>query len=138
MPFALGASNGEGSFFDTFKEQLAKVDSADVTYEYKVSLAVEIPLIFLAVSAVSLRVFSRIGIKKKLAVDDILIIVATVRSRQHQLTGLNRANGLVLRFGENGYIMYKLRRCVRLRSGWVRRHVGLYNARDTFADYMMH
>jgi hypothetical protein len=82
MPFTFGPPTPDGMFIDTFKEQLAKVGTPDMTYEYKISLAVEIPLIFLAVTAVSLRVLSRIGIKKQLAVDDILIIIGTVRAHQ--------------------------------------------------------
>jgi len=79
MPLIFENPERDNNFIDTFKEQLAKVGNSDATYEYKVSLAVEIPLIFLAVTAVSLRVFSRIGIKKQLAVDDTLIIIGTVR-----------------------------------------------------------
>jgi hypothetical protein len=75
----LRISGTHSSLVKATEEQLARVGSSDMTYEYKVSLAVEIPLIFLAVTAVSLRVFSRIGIKKQLAVDDVLIIIGTVR-----------------------------------------------------------
>ncbi|KAF2738929.1 FAD/NAD(P)-binding domain-containing protein [Polyplosphaeria fusca] len=40
----------------------------------RVVLAVEIPLVLLAISTVALRVYSRLTIKRRLAVDDILII----------------------------------------------------------------
>jgi hypothetical protein len=45
---------------------------------YTTALAVEIPLLILAVTTVALRVFSRLAIKRKLAADDILIILGTV------------------------------------------------------------
>jgi hypothetical protein len=83
MSHIFGSSALNFSLVNTTEEQLARVGSSDMTYEYKVSLAVEIPLIFLAVTAVSLRVFSRIGIKKQLAVDDVLIIIGTVRICGH-------------------------------------------------------
>ncbi|KAF2263304.1 hypothetical protein CC78DRAFT_534078 [Lojkania enalia] len=41
----------------------------------KVVLAVEIPLIILAISVVGLRVYSRLAVKRKLAVDDVLIVL---------------------------------------------------------------
>jgi hypothetical protein len=83
MSYILGPATLNPTLVNTTEEQLAGVGSSDMTYEYKVSLAVEIPLIFLAVTAVSLRVFSRIGIKKQLAVDDVLIIIGTVRVCGH-------------------------------------------------------
>jgi hypothetical protein len=76
----------------TFHEQLARAGNSDATYEHRVSLGVEIPLIFFAVTAVSLRAFSRITIKKKLATDDVLIIVGTVRSRGCFIGEESRAN----------------------------------------------
>lgn len=44
----------------------------------KVMLAVEIPLILLAIGTVVLRVYSRLAVKKKLAVDDVLIVLGLV------------------------------------------------------------
>ena len=44
----------------------------------KVMLAVEIPLMLVAICTVVLRVYSRLAIKRKVAVDDILIICGTV------------------------------------------------------------
>ncbi|KAF2793200.1 hypothetical protein K505DRAFT_244962 [Melanomma pulvis-pyrius CBS 109.77] len=41
-------------------------------------LAVEIPLIVLAICTVALRGYSRVGIKRRLAADDVLIILGTV------------------------------------------------------------
>lgn len=106
-----GRPEHDGTFIDVFDEQLAKVGNSDVTYEYRVSLAVEIPLIFLAVTAVSLRVFSRIGIKKKLATDDILIIIGTVRLVKCYVVEIKgQLIPVVLCVGENGHFMHKFRR----------------------------
>lgn len=55
------------------------VDYRDATGGYTTALAVEIPLLVLAFITVTLRVFSRLAIKRKLAADDILIILGTVR-----------------------------------------------------------
>jgi hypothetical protein len=46
---------------------------------YRTALAVEIPLMVLALATVALRLYSRLAIKRKLAADDILIILGTVR-----------------------------------------------------------
>jgi hypothetical protein len=46
--------------------------------ENKVMLAVEIPLIILAICTVALRGYSRVGIKRRLAADDVLIILGTI------------------------------------------------------------
>jgi hypothetical protein len=46
--------------------------------ENKVMLAVEIPLIILAICTVVLRGYSRMGIKRRLAADDVLIILGTI------------------------------------------------------------
>ncbi|KAF2866413.1 hypothetical protein BDV95DRAFT_505141 [Massariosphaeria phaeospora] len=43
----------------------------------KVMLAVEIPFVLIAICTVVLRVYSRLAIKRKLAVDDVLIILGT-------------------------------------------------------------
>jgi hypothetical protein len=45
----------------------------------KVMLAVEIPLMVLAISTVALRIYSRLAVKRKLAVDDVLIVFGMVR-----------------------------------------------------------
>lgn len=58
--------------------QLVQVNNAEVGTDKVVALAIEIPLIVLATSTVALRVYSRWGIKKKLAIDDMLIILAVV------------------------------------------------------------
>ena len=44
--------------------------------EDRTMLAVEIPLIILAIGTVVLRVYSRVRVKRKLAADDILIVCA--------------------------------------------------------------
>lgn len=46
--------------------------------ENRVMLAVEIPLIVLAICTVVLRGYSRMGIKRRLAADDVLIILGTI------------------------------------------------------------
>jgi hypothetical protein len=45
---------------------------------YTTALAVEVPLMVVALTTVILRVYSRVAIKKKLATDDLLIILGTV------------------------------------------------------------
>lgn len=62
----------------TLLEKRAQFHSEDSTGSSRRTLALEIPFIVLAITAVALRVYSRLGIKKKLAVDDVLIIIATV------------------------------------------------------------
>jgi hypothetical protein len=47
--------------------------------------AVEIPLIVLAIATVALRIYSRLAVKRKFAVDDILIVLGLVRSIYAQL-----------------------------------------------------
>jgi len=46
---------------------------------YTIALAVEVPLMAIALTTVILRVYSRLAIKKRLATDDLLIILGTVR-----------------------------------------------------------
>ena len=46
---------------------------------YTTALAVEVPLMAIALTTVILRVYSRLAIKKRLATDDLLIILGTVR-----------------------------------------------------------
>lgn len=57
---------------------LAQVTNGNSSAENKTVLAVEIPLILVAICTVVLRVYSRLGIKRKLAVDDVLIICGTI------------------------------------------------------------
>ena len=45
---------------------------------FKVRIAVEIPLMVLAISAVVLRLYSRMAVKRKCAIDDILIVCGLV------------------------------------------------------------
>jgi hypothetical protein len=48
------------------------------TRGYAIALGVEIPLMVLALATVILRVYSRLAIKRKLAADDVLIMLGTV------------------------------------------------------------
>lgn len=53
----------------------------DTSSQHKTPIAmrtVEIPLMVLAAFTVCLRVYSRLAVKRKLAVDDILIVLALV------------------------------------------------------------
>ena len=59
-------------------QALAALANDAASNENRTMLAVEIPLILLAIFTVALRVYSRLGIKRKLAVDDGLIICGTV------------------------------------------------------------
>lgn len=58
---------------------IVQVDAGDATSGYTTALAVEIPLMAVALATVALRVYSRLTIKRKLAADDILIVLGTVR-----------------------------------------------------------
>jgi hypothetical protein len=66
-------------FHATMAEPIVAVDYGDATGGYRTALAVEIPLMVLALATVVLRVYSRLAIKRKLAADDVLIILGTVR-----------------------------------------------------------
>jgi hypothetical protein len=57
---------------------IVNVDAGDATKGFTIALAVEVPLVLLALSTVVLRLYSRLAIKKKLAPDDILILLGTV------------------------------------------------------------
>ncbi|KAH7116110.1 hypothetical protein B0J11DRAFT_553227 [Dendryphion nanum] len=59
----------------TSAEALLQVKDADGSSGNRVMLAVEIPLILLATTTVALRIYSRLGVKRKLAVDDVLIVL---------------------------------------------------------------
>jgi len=67
-----------GTAYGSMTHSADLVDHGDSTGGYATALAVEIPLLVLAVTTVVLRVFSRLAIKRKLAADDVLIIVGTV------------------------------------------------------------
>ncbi|KAF1846497.1 uncharacterized protein K460DRAFT_284513 [Cucurbitaria berberidis CBS 394.84] len=56
-------------------QTLATVEYGDDIGRYRTALAVEIPLMVLALSTVVARVYSRLAIKRKLAPDDILIML---------------------------------------------------------------
>jgi hypothetical protein len=57
---------------------IVQVNAGDATSGYTTALAVEIPLMAVALATVVLRVYSRLTIKRKLAADDILIMLGTV------------------------------------------------------------
>lgn len=65
-------------FRPTITQPIVSVEAGDATNGFKTALAVEVPLMVLAISTVVLRVYSRLAIKKKLAADDILILLGTV------------------------------------------------------------
>ena len=65
-------------FHATKAYPIVNVDAGDATKGFKVAIAVEVPLMLLALSTVVLRLYSRLAIKRKLAPDDILIILGTV------------------------------------------------------------
>jgi hypothetical protein len=61
-------------------QPIVHVDAEDPTRGFKIALAVEVPLMVLAVCTVVLRLYSRLAIKKNLAPDDILIMLGTVHA----------------------------------------------------------
>jgi len=65
-------------FHTTIAQPIVDVNYGDATGGYRTALAVEIPLMVLALATVVLRVYSRLAIKRKLAADDIFIILGTV------------------------------------------------------------
>jgi hypothetical protein len=65
-------------FHATKAHPIVNVNAGDATKGFKIALAVEVPLMLLALSTVILRLYSRLAIKKKLAPDDILILLGTV------------------------------------------------------------
>ena len=62
----------------TIVQPIVQVNAGDATKGIRTALAVEVPLMVLALSTVILRVYSRLAIKKKMAPDDVLIILGTV------------------------------------------------------------
>ncbi|KAH7088833.1 hypothetical protein FB567DRAFT_440791 [Paraphoma chrysanthemicola] len=64
-------------FHATIAQPIVNIDPGDATSGYKTAIAVECPLIVLALGTVIARVYSRLAIKRKLAADDILIILGT-------------------------------------------------------------
>lgn len=65
-------------FYPTIAQPIVDVEyGGDATGGYRTALAVEIPLMVLALTTVVLRVYSRLAIKRKLAADDILILLGT-------------------------------------------------------------
>ncbi|KAI4934197.1 hypothetical protein J4E85_002053 [Alternaria conjuncta] len=61
----------------TIAQPILHMNAGDATKGIRTALAVEVPLMVLALSTVILRVYSRLAIKKKMAPDDILIILGT-------------------------------------------------------------
>jgi hypothetical protein len=43
------------------------------------TLSIEIPLVLFALATVVLRLYARLGVKRKVAMDDLLIVLGTVR-----------------------------------------------------------
>ncbi|KAH4035971.1 hypothetical protein HBI38_178310 [Parastagonospora nodorum] len=66
-----------GTAYVNMTQSANLVELGDPIRGYATALAVEIPLLVLAVTTVVLRVFSRLAIKRKLAADDVLIIIGT-------------------------------------------------------------
>ncbi|RYO28499.1 hypothetical protein AA0111_g6627 [Alternaria arborescens] len=58
-------------------QPIVEVNAGDATSGFKTALAVEVPLMVLALSTVILRVYSRLAIKRKIAPDDVLIMLGT-------------------------------------------------------------
>lgn len=77
--------------------------NGDAAGESKAMLAVEIPLVVLALSTVVLRVYSRLGIKRKLALDDILIICAVICALARTIISCLSA-GDTFGFDREGYV----------------------------------
>jgi hypothetical protein len=67
-----------GDFHATVAHPIVVVGYGAATGGYRTALAVEVPLMALALGTVVLRVFSRLTIKRRLAADDILILLGTV------------------------------------------------------------
>ncbi|RYO57010.1 hypothetical protein AA0113_g8331 [Alternaria arborescens] len=61
----------------TMTQPIVEVNAGDATSGFKTALAVEVPLMVLALSTVILRVYSRLAIKRKIAPDDVLIMLGT-------------------------------------------------------------
>jgi len=61
----------------TIAQPMVQMNAGDATKGIRTALAVEVPLMVLALSTVILRVYSRLAIKKKMAPDDVLIILGT-------------------------------------------------------------
>lgn len=85
MPIALEGTE----FHPTITQPIVNVDAGDATNSFRTALAVEVPLMVLAISTVVLRVYSRLAIKKRLAADDILILLGTVCSSRAEESKLH-------------------------------------------------
>lgn len=68
-------------FHAKIESPIVEVYSRDAIGGFRTALAVEIPLMILALSTVALRLYSRLAIKKKLAPDDVLILLGAVSLR---------------------------------------------------------
>lgn len=68
----------ETGFNKTSEKPIVNINTGDATKGFKTALAVEIPLVVIAFSTVGFRVYSRLAIKRKLAPDDILILLGSV------------------------------------------------------------
>lgn len=82
-----------------------EVPRGDATEDDGTIIAVEIPLVVLAFGTVVLRVYSRLGIKRKLALDDILIICAMVCALARTIISCMSA-GDTYGFDRQGYVEF--------------------------------
>lgn len=81
LPVPIMFSISDDRYYNsTTVQHRVTTDARDINVELKTALAVEMPLVTLALSTVLLRLYSRLAIKKNLAPDDILVILGTVRS----------------------------------------------------------
>ena len=79
------------------------VPRSDGTENDQTIIAVEIPLVVLAFGTVVLRVYSRLGIKRKLALDDVLIICAMICALVRTIISCMSA-GEPFSFDRQGYV----------------------------------
>jgi hypothetical protein len=101
-------------FPKTIAGVMATTHHGDTIGGYTTALAVEIPLLVLAVTTVALRVFSRLVIKRKLAADDILIILGTVC----QILGPKQIRSDVVDDSQGAAIARTVISCMSAEDNW--------------------
>ncbi|KAF2027707.1 hypothetical protein EK21DRAFT_71489 [Setomelanomma holmii] len=79
-------------FHATVAQPIVNVDPGDATSGYRTATAVEVPLIVIALATVMARVYSRLAIKRKLAADDIFIILGTAAALARTIISCMSAN----------------------------------------------
>lgn len=89
---------------------LAQVSNGDGSNGNKIMLAVEIPLMVLAISTVAVRLYSRLAVKRKLATDDVLIVLGLVSSLVHIVVESQRLIRSDMRIQSHSHLMYECRR----------------------------